>query len=130
MRDPRYSEEVQRRLGELPGAGSAGARYGNLAGVAGDAEQGAAVELELDVRGDRVEGARFLAFGCPELLAAASWLTERVKSCSRQELENWDWREAAEALGVPPHKYGRMLTLQDALRDALRNWPGQDASTV
>jgi NifU-like protein involved in Fe-S cluster formation len=130
MSDPRYSAEVQRRLRELPGAGFPGTGRPGALGVAGDPEQGAAVEIELAIQGERVESAYFRAFGCPELMAAASWLTEWVKSRTREELESWDWREAAAALGVPPHKYGRLLTLQDALRDALGNWPGNDESTV
>ena len=73
---------------------------------------------------------RFRAFGCPHLLAAASWLTERLRGATREDLASWDWREAAEALEVPPSKFGRLLTLQDAVRDAARNWPGTPGSTV
>ena len=34
------------------------------------------------------------------------------------------------ALDVPPAKFGRLLTVQDALRAAVRNWPGAPGSTV
>jgi NifU-like protein involved in Fe-S cluster formation len=78
----------------------------------------------------RVADVRFLAFGCPHLLAAASWLTDRLRGAGREELLAWDWREAADALDVPPAKFGRLLTLQDAVRDLARNWPGPPASTV
>ena len=47
-----------------------------------------------------------------------------------QDLRAWDWREAAAALEVPPAKFGRLLTLQDAVRAAAGNWPGAAASTV
>ena len=74
----------------------------------------------------RIVEARFLAFGCPHLLAAASWLTERLVGFDREQLGAWDWQEAARALAVPPANIARLLTLQDAARDLARNWPGSD----
>jgi NifU-like protein involved in Fe-S cluster formation len=128
--DPRYGAEVRRRMAALPGAGRLPGAPGVVTGRAGDREQ--AVQVEFDVRVDagRVAEARFRAFGCPHCIAAASWLTERLHHGRRSDLEQWDWREAAEALEVPPAKYGRLLTLQDAVRDLAWNWPGAPQSTV
>jgi NifU-like protein involved in Fe-S cluster formation len=114
----------------LAGAGDLPAGPGLVRSAAGDAEQGACVRLEFRVEGGRVLDARFRAFGCPHFIASASWLTDRLRGAGRADLEVWDWREAAEALEVPPAKYGRLLTLQDAVRDAARNWPGAGRSTV
>ena len=114
----------------LAGAGALSAGPGTFHGAAGDAEQGAQVQFDFQVEGDRVRAARFRAYGCPHLLAGASWLTERLLGARRTDLEDWDWREAATALDVPPAKFGRLLTLQDAVRDAARNWPGPQQSTV
>jgi NifU-like protein involved in Fe-S cluster formation len=114
----------------LPGAGDLPPGPGSVSGVAGDVERGARVHLQLGVEHGRVREARFRAFGCPHFVAAASWLTERLKGASRSDLEGWDWREAAEAVEVPPAKFGRLLTLQDAVRDAARNWSGATGSTV
>ena len=130
--DPRYGGEVRRRMDSLAGAAPAAAAAGAgiVTGRAGDREQGAEVVLLLRLAEGRVTEARYRAFGCPHLLAAASWLTERLVGCVRADLERWDWREAAEAIEVPPAKFGRLLTLQDAVRDAAGNWPGDTASTV
>jgi len=128
--DQRYAPEVQRRLRSLAGAGRLPAKVRKASGKAGDREQGCAVELEFALDGDRIADAAFVAFGCPHLLAAASWLTEQVHGWSRAELEAWDWQEAAHALQVPPAKFGRLLTLQDAVRAAARNWAGEARSTV
>jgi NifU-like protein involved in Fe-S cluster formation len=114
----------------LAGAGALPAGPGVVHGAAGDAEQGAQVEFDFRVEDDRVRAVRFRAFGCPHLVASASWLTERLLGARRADLQDWDWREAAAALEVPPAKFGRLLTLQDALRDAARNWPGPRQSTV
>jgi NifU-like protein involved in Fe-S cluster formation len=128
--DPRYSEEVLRRFREASGAGDLPAGSAAVLGRAGDREQGAEVLLAFAVGEGRVTEARFRAFGCPHLVAGASWLTERLKGARREDLDSWDWREAAAALDVPAAKFGRLLTLQDAVRAAARNWPGEKRSTV
>jgi NifU-like protein involved in Fe-S cluster formation len=128
--DPRYSEEVLRRFREAAGAGDLPAGSAAALGRAGDREQGAEVLLAFAVSDGRVTEARFRAFGCPHVMAAASWLTERLKGARRADLENWDWREAAAVLDIPAAKFGRLLTLQDAVRTAARNWPGEQRSTV
>jgi NifU-like protein involved in Fe-S cluster formation len=128
--DPRYGVEVRRRMRLLPGAGDLSPGPGVVSGVAGDAEQGAQVRFQFWVEQGRVREARFRAFGCPHFIAVASWLTERLQGAGRLDLEAWDWQEAAESLEVPPAKFGRLLTLQDAVRDAARNWPGLAGSTV
>ena len=128
--DPRYGNEVRRRMASLPGAGKLQHGIDVCTGRAGDREQGAEVRLQLRVAAGRVVDARFLAFGCPHFLAAASWLTDRLRDQGPAELEAWDWREAASVLEVPAAKYGRLLTLQDAVRAAARNWPGATRSTV
>jgi cysteine desulfurase len=128
--DARYSDEVRRRLDALPGSGRLPAGPDVVEGRAGDREQGCAVTLQFRIASGVVAEAAFTAFGCPHLLAAASWLTEQARGCDRTRLEQWDWQEAARALDVPPAKFGRLLTLQDAVRDAVRNWPGVTGSTV
>ena len=70
------------------------------------------------------------AYGCPYFIAAASWLTERLRGASRHEVAEWDWREAAEALEIPPSRFGRLITLQDAARAAAAAWPGATATAV
>ena len=128
--DPRYSAEVRRRVRELPGAAPISAGGATASGAAGDVEHGARVELEFLLEQGRIARGRFRAFGCPHLVAAASWLTDRLRGATREDLAAWDWREAAEALEVPPAKFGRLLTLQDAVRDTARNWPAAPGSTV
>ena len=127
---PRYSVEVLRRLRETPGAGDPASGPTAVVGRAGDREQGAEVELAFVIGQGKVLEARFRAYGCPHFIAGASWLTERLSGAARGELAAWDWRDVAEALDVPPAKFGRLLTLQDAVRAAAENWPGEGGSAV
>lgn len=128
--DPRYNAEVRRRLQALPAWGDIPAEPSVARGRAGDREQGTEVAFALRIERDRVTEARFQAFGCPHVLAAASWAAEAALGLDCGQLAAWDWQEAARVLDVPPAKFGRLLTLQDAIRAAARNWPGTTRSTV
>jgi NifU-like protein involved in Fe-S cluster formation len=128
--DPRYSPEVLRRFKELSGVGQLPRGPDVIHGAAGDREQGAEVELDARVIDGQIIEARFLAFGCPHLMAAASWLTEAMVGFDREQLGAWDWQDAARTLAIPPAKYARLLTLQDAARDMARNWSNLGRSTV
>jgi NifU-like protein involved in Fe-S cluster formation len=79
---------------------------------------------------DSIAEARFRAFGCPHLLAAASWSMERITGLRVSEAGTWAWEEVARELQVPAAKFGRLITLQDAIRAAVRNWSGATRSTV
>jgi cysteine desulfurase len=128
--DPRYNAEVRRRLHALPAWGDMPDAPSVAKGRAGDREQGTEVAFALRIERDRVTEARFQAFGCPHVLAAASWVAEAALGLDCGQLAAWDWQEAARLLDVPPAKFGRLLTLQDAIRAAARNWPGTTRSTV
>jgi len=128
--DPRYGAEVLRRFRELPGAGEVTGDESVIRARADAADDGARVVLSLRTEGGVVVEARFRAYGCPYFIAAASWLTERLRGASRREVAEWDWREAAEALEVPPSRFGRLITLQDAARAAAAAWPGATATAV
>jgi NifU-like protein involved in Fe-S cluster formation len=128
--DPRYAPEVRRRMHGLSGAGDLAPGPGVMQARAGDREQGTDVLLQVRVEAGRAVELRFRAFGCPHFIAAASWLTDRLRGVPRAGFEDWDWREAATALEVPPAKFGRLLVLQDAVRTLAGNWPGESGSTV
>ena len=128
--DPRYGAEVRRRMAGLTGAGDLAPGAATAQARAGDREQGAEVLLQVRVESGRAAELGFRAFGCPRFIAAASWLTDRLRGAARADFEGWDWREAATALEVPPAKFGRLLVLQDAVRTLAGNWPGGNGSTV
>ena len=90
-----------------------------VSGRAGSVETGAQVEIDLSLDGARIAEARFRAFGCPHLIASASWLTCRVKGQEIRELKELQPLEIAEVLGLPQNKLGLMLILEDALRAAI-----------
>ena len=114
----------------LVGAGDLAPGAGVVEGRAGDREQGVELRLQARVEAGCAAELRFRAFGCPHFIAAASWLTDRLRGAARADFEAWDWHEAVTALEVPPAKFGRLLVLQDAVRALAGNWPGEEGSTV
>ncbi len=81
------------------------------------------VRFRLDVRADRVNAVSYRVYGCPDTSAAAAWLAGRLPGRTRAELIPGAPAEWAAALAVPVEKLGRLLTLEDALRECQQRWP-------
>jgi NifU-like protein involved in Fe-S cluster formation len=97
-----------------------------IRGSAGRRSQGALFTLSARLAAQRIEAVRFEAYGCPHCIAAGSWLSEHLLGATRADLQAWRWREAAEALQMPPEKWGRLLILEDAVRALAEDWARLD----
>jgi NifU-like protein involved in Fe-S cluster formation len=115
-----YPAAVLDHFFEPRGVGTLAPADGVVTARVGERRIGAELELSLAIGADRVESARFLAFGCPYLIAAASELVQRATGQTRAWLEAWTWQAQADRLGVPVERYGRLLMVEDALRACLR----------
>jgi len=90
-------------------------------GRAGSKKRGVAVQLQCQLQGQNIMAARFLAWGCPHSIAAASWLAEQLTGLSLDEASGIGAMEIAAALEVPADKLGSILVLEDALVACLEN---------
>ncbi len=121
---------VRRELERLRALSPAACRPGGTGGAAevlgeaGGPGQEVWVRFRLQVRDGRVESASHQVYGCPHTLAAAAWLADRLRGRTRLTLVPGTPTEWAHALQVPVEKLGRLLTLEDALRECQRQWPG------
>jgi cysteine desulfurase len=104
---------------------SSGAASAWAVGEAGGAGQEVWVRFRLAVEDELVTDALFKAYGCPHTLAAAAWVAGRLRGRRRSALVPGAPAEWAETLSVPVEKLGRLLMVEDALRDCLRHWPQQ-----
>ena len=108
----------------LPGAGAARSLDGTvIEGEAGGPESECWVRFFVQVDGDTVKEARFLAFGCPHTLAAAAWVAGRLRGRQRCEGPPGTPAEWAQMLGAPVEKLGRLMVVEDAVRSSLQRWP-------
>jgi hypothetical protein len=118
-----YSELTRRHF-EHP------ARSGTLAGpdcrrgVAGNRSAGAWVQFDIRVEatgaGPRVREVRFLAFGCPHVIAAAALVAEEGEGCAPEPRLPQSIHSLRERLGAPVEKLGRLFVVEDAWLAALR----------
>ena len=102
-----------------------------LCGEAGREAEGTRVRFTLRILDGAVIETRYRAYGCPYALATCEWLARSLEGAPIEALQGrtavilggpLDW---ARRLGVPPEKLGRLLTIEDALHNALRG-PTQD----
>lgn len=115
---------VQRRFERLAHAGVFAAdTCGVIEGRAGDPALGTQVWFQWRVADGAVAEARFRAFGCPFTLAVCDFIASGLKGGQPPQPWQGDPHSWAAALSVPPERLGRLLIIEDALRDAYRRWP-------
>jgi NifU-like protein involved in Fe-S cluster formation len=116
-----YSALTRHYFEAAPAAGVLeGARCAR--GAAGAREQGTWVQfdLELDPSGARIERARFRAFGCPHVIAVASFLAEQAPGRLLEEHPPESAAALRARFEVPVEKLGRLLIVEDAWTAAAR----------
>jgi len=112
-----YSSEVRHRFETTPHHGRVlAASSERRMGGAGEIGRGVRVEFEAWVRGGRIVECRFRAYGCPHVIAAASWVAEQAEGRTVTDTAWLDPRRLAERLEAPPHKLGSLLVVEDAFR--------------
>jgi len=91
-----------------------------LLGEAGGPGREVWIRFRLRVEAGRVCEAAYHVYGCPHTMAAAAWLAEQVQGRAVADVVPGTPQEWAAALGIPAEKLGRLLTLEDALRECQR----------
>ncbi|KIZ35297.1 MULTISPECIES: Fe-S cluster assembly protein NifU [Rhodopseudomonas] len=103
-----------RNVGALPGANAVGS-FGTIGW--GDAVK---LMLQVDPQTDRIEQARFQAFGCSAAIAASSAVTEMVTGKTLDEAGGISSADIAEFLGgLPPERMYGSVIAYEALRTAI-----------
>ena len=118
-----YSPEVERYFREPVNLGSAESLAPHqIQGEAGSVERGTWIIIQARVEAGQLETVRFLAYGCPHTIAACCRTTEKLAGAPVGELLNFapDW--LTDELTIPVEKAGKLLILQDALRECFDGW--------
>ena len=106
-----------RNAGELPDA-TATAEETNP--VCGDR-----LRLSLRIIDDRIEAARFLAYGCAPTLACGSALAEMLEGRSLEEARALTKEQIVDAVGgLPSHKQHAAALAIETLQSAIRQYAG------
>ncbi|MBL8199396.1 MAG: aminotransferase class V-fold PLP-dependent enzyme [Chromatiales bacterium] len=128
----RAADVFNRAVTELreraPGSGPPFTQDGEPAGTllargeAGSEEAGTRVVFAARVREGRVASLEARVFGCPHTRAACDRAVQLLTGAAVAELGRLEPRLLGADLGIPPEKAGRLLVIQDALRNCLADW--------
>ncbi|MBT4482590.1 MAG: Fe-S cluster assembly scaffold protein NifU [Candidatus Latescibacteria bacterium] len=89
-------------------------------GKQGNPVCGDVMEINIKVKNNIIEEAKFRTFGCCAAIATSSMVTEMVKGKTLEEAEEISKQAVAEALdGLPPAKMHCSNLAADALHDAI-----------
>ncbi len=121
--EPQYSPIVSEYFWSTPNAGKpVGNSVGLFLGQAGDREQGIEVAFHMRVDGQVIAEIRFQVFGCPHAIAACGLAAERLAGQPVGALMELKPESLRTALDAPVEKMGRLLVVQDALRNCFLAW--------
>jgi NifU-like protein involved in Fe-S cluster formation len=118
-----YSTAVARHFRQPAHAGILAGRDGRLlCGEAGTMAEGTWVVFHARVDGERVTALSFQAYACPHVIAACSRTTELLTGAAVAQAADFDPATLMAELEIPVEKRGRLLILEDALRNCFRDW--------
>jgi NifU-like protein involved in Fe-S cluster formation len=116
--------ELTRRYFEHPDAVGVLSGPEGFRGAAGSRAQGTWVQFDVRVSGSpgarTVEAARFLAFGCPHVIAASAWIAECAVGREAERRLPESAHSLRERFAAPVEKLGRLLIVEDAWIAAMR----------
>jgi cysteine desulfurase len=94
-------------------------------GEAGSVEAGTWVVMTAAVRDGQVHSLKASVYGCPHVMAACDHVVRQLTGGPVAGLGALDPRALAAALEIPVEKTGRLLFIQDALRNCLADWDNE-----
>ncbi len=91
-------------------------------GVVGAPECGDVMKLQLKIRDNVVEDAKFKTFGCGSAIASSSLATEWVKGKTVDEVLKIKNTDIVNELALPPVKIHCSVLAEDAIRAAIADY--------
>jgi hypothetical protein len=91
-------------------------------GAAGSRAQGTWVQFDVQVTADGggiIQDVRFLAFGCPHVIAVSEWVAERAIGLAPDSRLPESVPELRVRFDIPVEKLGRIFVVEDAWAAAL-----------
>jgi nitrogen fixation protein NifU and related proteins len=91
-------------------------------GIVGAPECGDVMKLQLKIKGNVVEDAKFKTFGCGSAIASSSLATEWVKGKTIDEVLQIKNTDIVNELALPPVKIHCSVLAEDAIRAAIADY--------
>ena len=91
-------------------------------GMVGAPACGDVMRLQIEVKDDIIEDAKFKTYGCGSAIASSSLLTEWVKGKTLDLAESIRNTQIAEELALPPVKIHCSVLAEDAIKAAIADY--------
>ncbi|MGH8279935.1 MAG: iron-sulfur cluster assembly scaffold protein [Gammaproteobacteria bacterium] len=131
--EPEYSARIREHFRAPRNAGSFPRELAVLCGRAGARRHGREVMFQLRLASDgRIRECRYRVYGCPATIALCSIASEALQGRPLAEAAAYSVLALADELGLPAEKRDAALTIEDAIRSAVRryNAPQRPQSAV
>jgi NifU-like protein involved in Fe-S cluster formation len=84
------------------------------------------LRLNLRIRDERIQAARFLAYGCPPTLVCGSALSEILEGMAVEDASRLTKKDVIGAIGgLPSRKHHAAALAIETLQAAIANWTNQ-----
>ena len=121
-----YSEQVLDHYNNPRNVGKMDINDPNVGtGMVGAPACGDVMKLQIKVKDDIIEDAKFKAYGCGSAIASSSMVTELLKGMSLDEAKNIKNTSIVEALSLPPVKIHCSVLAEDSIKAAVRDYQGK-----
>jgi|TARA_Y100000289_G_C3860956_1_gene118492 nitrogen fixation NifU-like protein len=91
-------------------------------GMVGAPACGDVMRLQIKVKDNIIEDAKFKTYGCGSAIASSSLLTEWIKGKSLHDATSISNKDIANELALPPVKIHCSVLAEDAVRSAINNY--------
>ncbi len=97
-------------------------------GLVGAPECGDVMKLQVQVEDNKIVDAKFKTFGCGSAIASSSLATEWLKGKTIDEALSITNSDISEELALPPVKIHCSVLAEDAIKAAIKDYQGKQAS--
>ena len=91
-------------------------------GMVGAPACGDVMKLQIEVKDNVIENAKFKAYGCGSAIASSSIVTEMIKGMTIEEAREIKNTQIVDELSLPPVKIHCSVLAEDSIKAALKNY--------
>ena len=118
-----YSDKVLDHYNNPRNVGILDAASKNVGtGMVGAPACGDVMKLQIEVKDNVIENAKFKAYGCGSAIASSSMVSEMIKAMTIEEAREIKNTQIVDELSLPPVKIHCSVLAEDSIKAALKNY--------
>jgi nitrogen fixation NifU-like protein len=118
-----YNKEVINRVEKPKNIGKLNEQDRNVGtGLVGAPACGDVMRLQIYVKNNIIQDAKFKTYGCGSAIASSEYCTDIIKGKSIEEASSIKNQDIAKHLSLPPVKLHCSMLAEDALKSAIENY--------